>query len=337
MKRLISIVLVVMLMSTMLMGCQKEEKDVYASRSVNNIIPFGPGGGTDLWNRALAASMEATLGQKVISSNMTGGTAGSTGTSYVWGGPHDGYTILGTSETPLTIPVMTGIEQTSKDWEYFIAGGSPGILLANKASGYTNFEDLIAAAKSAPDEIKIASTSGGLWFLLANLFNGYADVPLGNVTYDGSRPAITACVSGETALVIASAGEVAEFVKSGDLIPLTTTQKEDYDMPGFGVIQAVTKQLPVLEKNLPLSQFIGFCVPMDTPEDIKAKLRESFKAAMETPEIKEFATAQYAVIYNLTEKEASEFAAKAESIMSWMLDDLKLSKFSPADLGIAKP
>lgn len=337
MKKSIAILMSALMVSMLFVGCKKEDKGVYPARTINNIVPFGAGGGTDLWNRTLAAAMEAPLGQKVVVSNMAGGGPGGTGSAYVWGAEHNGYTILGTSETPLTIPVMTGIKQTSKDWEYYIAGGSPGLLLANKKSGITSFKDLIAQANAKPDAIKIASTNGGLWFILANLFKGYGNVPLGNVTYDGSRPAITACVSGEVALVIASAGEVADFIKSGDLVPITTTQTEDYEFAGFGVIEAVTKQVPALEKYLPLNQYIGFCVPKDSPDEVKEVLKKSFTTAMESKEVKDFAVAQHAVIFNLTGKEASDYCAKAESLMSWLLDDLGLTEHSPADFGIPKP
>ena len=92
----------------------------YPVRPINNVIPFGAGGGTDVWNRALMKAMGEIMGQTIVSSNMTGGSAGSTGVNYAWMSPHDGYTLCGTSETPLTIPVMTGLPQTSKDWSYFI-------------------------------------------------------------------------------------------------------------------------------------------------------------------------------------------------------------------------
>ena len=309
----------------------------YPERSVNNIVPFGAGGGTDLWNRALSAAMEKTLNQKILVNNMPGGGPGGTGASYVWNGKHDGYTILGTSETPLTIPVMTGIEQTAKDWDYFIAGGSPGLLCVNKDSGIKTFDELIAKANEKPDEIKIASTAGGLWYIQANIFSKYANVPLGNVTYDGSRPAITACVSGETVAVVASAGEVADFIKAGNLIPVTTIQKDDYEFPGFGNVEAVIKKVPEVEKYLPLNQFIGFSVPSDTPDDVKAKLKEAFDAAMASEEIKKFAEEQYAVFYNLSGQEAQDFCIKAESLMSWILQDMGLTEHSPDKFGIEKP
>jgi len=309
----------------------------FPERAINNIVPFGAGGGTDVWNRALSAAMESTLGVKILVNNMTGGGPGGTGQAYVWETKHDGYTMLGTSETPLLVPVMTGMKQTTKDFEYYIAGGSPGLLVANKASGITSMEQLIEMAASKPKEVKVASTSGGLWFILANLFDAYGGVALGNVTYDGSRPAITACVSGETALVAASAGEVADFIKSGDLIPIVAIQPGDYDMAGYGIIPSVLKTVPSLDKYLPLNQWIGFMLPADTDPAILAKYKEAFDVAMTSPEIKTFAENQYAVIYHKTGEEARELAAKAQSVMSWILDDMGLTEYSPEDFDIPKP
>jgi tripartite-type tricarboxylate transporter receptor subunit TctC len=361
MKKLISIVLMVVLVATLFAGCGNKEEvepvveveveaeveeenpvaevveSKYPERPINNIVPFNAGGGTDLWNRTLSAAMEETLGTKVLVNNMPGGGPGGTGQAFVMDAPHDGYTILGTSETPLLVPIMTGMPQTTKDFEYFIAGGSPGLLCVNKESGITSIEDLIAKTAADPEKYKVASTNGGLWFVLANLFGQYADVKLGNVTYDGSRPAITAAVSGEVAAVTASAGEVADFIKSGDLIPLVAMQTEDFDFPGFGTIPAVTKSLPALEKFLPLNQFIGFMVPVDTPSDVIAKLQEAFAVAMASEAVKTFSEEQYAIIYNLTGEEAREFSAKAQSTMSWILHEMGLSEFSPEDFGIPKP
>ncbi len=364
MKKLLSLMLVVVMVTALFAGCKEEAKETeskssstaqtddkemtedkeetseeiaYPDRSINNIVPFGAGGGTDSWNRALSAAMEEPLGVKILVNNMTGGGPGGTGQAYVWDAPHDGYTLLGTSETPLLVPVMTGMEQTTKDFEYFIGGGSPGLLCVNKDAGVGTIEELIDAANADPEGYKIASTAGGLWFILANLFASYGDVPLGNVTYDGSRPAITACVSGETAAVTASAGEVADFIKSGDLIPLVAIQPNDYDFPGYGTIPAVVKSIPALEKYLPLNQFIGFMVPADTDKAIVTKLQEAFDQAMASDDIAAFAEDQYAVIYNMTGEEARAFCAKAQSTMSWILQDMGLTEFSPEEFDIPRP
>ena len=233
-KEYISIILVMIIA----IGCSKKGMEIknenknefisyereYPDRPINLIIPFRSGGGTDLWNRVLATEMERIFKQHILINNMPGGGPGSIATSYVWDMKHDGYTILGTSETPLTIPVMTNIKSTTKDWEYYIAGGTPGVLCVNKEIGIKSFDEFIKKAKEKPNTLKISSTDGGVWFIQANLIIKYADILLNNITYNGSATAIEACVSGQTDAVIASAGEVAYYVNNGNLIPITTIQ-----------------------------------------------------------------------------------------------------------------
>lgn len=317
---------------------QQQVTSNFPERPINLIVPTNPGGGIDLWNRVLASEMEKVLGQKILVNNMPGGGPGGTGTAYVWSQPHDGYSIVGCSETSLTIPVMTSeIDQTSEDYEIFIAGGSPGLLCVNKNAGYGTMAELIATAKAKPGEIKIASSSGGLWLILANLFSKYGDVPLGNATYDGSRSAITACVSGETAAVNASLGEVIDFIKSGDLIPLAVYDTADVDLQQFGQVEAITKQVPEIGDYLPLKQWIGFMLPNDVPADVKAKIKEAFTAAMASDTVKKFAEEQFAVIYNLTGEDSVNLGLSTQSTMSWVLFEMGKTQRSPEELGISKP
>lgn len=309
----------------------------YPVRSINNIIPFGAGGGTDLWNRAVMDAMSGIMGQTIVSSNMTGGSGGSVGTSYCWEADHDGYTLCGTSETPLTIPVMTGIEQTSEDWLYFIAAGSPGVLCVNKDSGYDTLDSIVANLATTPESVSIAGTTGGLWFALAKLFDSYGDIPFKWVSYDGSSSAIKGCVSGETNCVVASAGEVVDYVRSGDLIPVCVMDKTAWEFPGFGEIPAVTETVPALDAYLPLNQFLGFTVPADTDPAIVAYLEDVFHEAMQAESIQKFAEENVCTIYDLTGTEASEFAKSLESKLCWVLYDMGQTTYSPEEFNIAKP
>lgn len=317
-------------------GAAAESELEYPVRSINNIIPFGAGGGTDVWNRALMDSMGSIMGQTVVSSNMTGGSAGSIGVQYVWDAAHDGYTLCGTSETPLTIPVMTNSELTSKDWKFFIAAGSPGVLCINKNAGMTTLEEVVAAAQG-DEGVSIAGTTGGLWFALAKLFDSYGNVPFKWVAYDGSSTAIKGCVSSEADLVVASAGEVVEYVRSGDLIPLCVMDKADWEFPDYGNIPAVTSVVPELEAYLPLSQFLGFMVPADTDAAVVEYLEEVFHEAMKSDKIQQFAQEQVCQIYDLTGDEASAFAAELESKLCWVLYDMGQTTYSPEDFGIPQP
>lgn len=309
----------------------------YPVRPIQNVIPFGAGGGTDVWNRALMAAMSEIMGQTIVSANMTGGSAGSIGIDYAWKSNHDGYTLAGTSETPLTIPVQTGLPQTSKDWTYFIAAGSPGVLCVNKNSQYKSMDEILAALTANPESVSIAGTTGGLWFALAKLFESYGNVPFKWLPYDGSGPAIKGAVSNEADCVVASAGEVKDFVRAGDLIPLVVMSTEDWEFPEFGNVEAVTKKVPALEAYLPLIQFLGFKVPADTDPAIVAYLQDVFQQAMGSDAIKTFAGEQLCVIYNLTGTEASQMAAAVESKLCWVLYDMGQTKFSPEEFGIPKP
>lgn len=361
-KRLIALVLTVMTSATFITACgnsgdgsgdkdtskgdtqssQEDKKDdstdtKWPERPLQNIIPFGAGGGTDVWNRAVMDAMGPVLNQTIVSSNMTGGSAGSIGVDYVWKAAHDGYSICGTSETPLTIPVQTGLKQTSKDWEYFIAAGSPGLLCVNKGSEYETMDDIVAKLKSEPQSVSIAGTTGGLWFALAKLFDSYGDVPFKWLAYDGSATAIKGAVTGEADCVVASAGEVKEYVKSGDLVPLAVMDTNPWTFPDHGEIPAVTDAVPELKTYLPLNQFLGFQVPADTDPAIIKKLQDAFHEAMKSDSIKKFADEQLCVVYDLTGEEAKKMAQSTESRLCWVLYDMGQTKYSPEEFGIAKP
>jgi len=334
MKKLVSLVLAIVLALSIVGSALAVD---YPTRPINNVIPFGAGGGTDVWNRSLMKAMGEILGQTVVSSNMTGGSAGSTGVNYAWMSPHDGYTLCGTSETPLTIPVMTGLEQTSNDWSYFIAAGSPGLLCVNKNSKYKTMEDVLAALTDTPESVSIAGTTGGLWFALAKLFDSYGNVPFKWLPYDGSSSAIKGCVAAEADCVVASAGEVKDFVRAGDLIPLCAMQTEGWEFPEVGMLNPVTDYVPDLAQYLPLNQVLGFKIPADTNPEIIAVLQDTFKKAMETQEIKDFADDQLCVMYNLCGEDAQEMMKQIESKLCWVLYDMGQTKFSPEEFGIEKP
>ncbi|OON97665.1 MAG: hypothetical protein ATN31_07910 [Candidatus Epulonipiscioides saccharophilum] len=332
--------LFLLLLTTLaLTGCGGETEKVkaeYPERSINAIVPFGAGGGTDVWGRAIMDGMATELGVNIIVSNVTGGSAGSTGISRVWNAPHDGYTLACTSETPLTIPVMTAITQTSNDWIYFIAAGSPGVLMVNKNAEYTTMDEIMAQLKKEPQSISIAGTVGGLWFAQAKLFDTYGDMPFNWLPYDGSGAALKGAVSQEADCVVASAGEAKDFMRSGDLIPLAVMELEAWHMPTVGNIPSVTEYLPQLAEYLPLNQFLGFKVPADTDPEIVAKLEEAFQATMDSYAIEIFANEQLATIYNLTGEEAKKYATQLESNLCWILSDMGTTTFSPDERGISR-
>ncbi|MFA9398852.1 MAG: tripartite tricarboxylate transporter substrate binding protein [Clostridiaceae bacterium] len=335
---IVAVIVIAVIIGAVVLGSGKGKDKVedYPTRPIELIVPYGAGGGTDVWNRTLAAEMQETLGENITVSNMTGGT-GAVATDYVLKAEHDGYRILGTSETNLPIPVMAGVKTTAKDWDYFICAGSPGVVCVHADSPYKTIDDLIEAAKAKPDTIKAATTSSGLWFIQATILNTAGDMPIGYSPYDGSRPAILACVSKETDLVVASAGEVNEFVKAGTLRPLAVMKKEAYDFPTVGEIPAITDSLPGVSDYLPLDQWIGFSVPSDTPKEVKDALTKAFNEAMKSDTVKNMADEQLSTLFGLSGEEADSMAEAMQSKMCYLLKDMELTQYDPKEMGVPEP
>lgn len=319
-------------------GEQKQAPQTkFPERPVNLAVWASAGGGTDQVNRLLGALMEKDLGNKVMVSNMTGGMGG-VATAWSWDSPHDGYRWVGASETLLVMSVQGAHKTTTKDWEYFIAAGSPGVLVVPVDSPYKTFDDLVKAAKANPGKIRISNSgTGGLWHMKSNVIAKYADVPFGYAPYQGSRPAIVAALSKEVEVAAASAGEVIEFVKAGQLRPIVMLEKDDFDFPGVGKVPAVTKTFPQLEKYYPINQWLGFMLPADTPKPVLEKINKAFKEAMKDPKVAEWAKTNVSVIYNVSGKEAKDMVSKQESKMTWMLQEWGIAKESPEKFGIPKP
>lgn len=308
----------------------------YPSRDISMIIPFGQGGGTDTWGRKVADGLAKELNVKVIPNNVTGGAAGSIGVAQAWDAAHDGYIIVATSETPLTIPVMTPFNKTSKNWKYFITASSFGILAINakKAEEYgiKNIQDLANYANKP--KLKIAGTSGGLWFALSSLLTGkqYGNWSFNWISYGGSGDAIKSAVGGIDAdLVVASVGELSDYLRAGSLIALASMDTEKYNE-----VPPITSVLPNLAKHFPLKQWLGIKIPADTPADAVDKLSAAFKKVIATPAMVDFAKLQSANLQGLTGTEAQKMAEQSEKSLAWILFDLGKTVNNPADVGIAR-
>ena len=309
----------------------------FPRKTINNYVWAPEGGGTDQWNRIISDIMEEKLGQNIEVSNMTGGFGG-IAVDYVWEQKHDGYKWVGTSETLLTMSVNGVHETTTKDWEYFIIVGSPGVIVVPKDSKYKTFEDLVNDAKENPNTVILSNSGiGGLWYIKANILAKYADIPFEFASYKGSRPAIEAALNGEVAAAVASTDEVLEFVKSGDMIPLITLENETYEFEGFGVVKSASEKYPQLKKYYPIDQWLGLKLPADTSKTVLNKIDKAFKAAIEDEVFKKSLEDSAVVFYGLSGIEAKEMVTKQESKMCWMLHDWGIAKISPEEVGIERP
>jgi len=149
MKKILVAVLIMLMAASVSWGQPK-----LITRPVTLVCAYSAGGGTDQVNRGLAEGMKEPLGVQVNVINMTG-AGGGIAMDNVWQKPRDGQTILGISETGLFIPANGAHHTTAKDWQWFWAGGSPGVLLVPMDSKYKTFKDLVDDAKARPGQVRL--------------------------------------------------------------------------------------------------------------------------------------------------------------------------------------
>ena len=320
---------------------QTNSTEFYPDHPINVIVHSSPGGGADLWARKISVLMEQELGKKMIVSNLAGGKGG-VAANMVWNSPHDGYTILGGSETSLLYYVNGVFNKTAKDWDFMISGGSPGVIATLAGSGIESFEDFIGntdQTKASPETKPMAISNSGkgkLWHLKALLIEEFSGINVIHTSYNGSNPAVVALLSGEVDAISCSAGEISAYVESGDVIPLVMTESYPYRFRGYGDVPAVTEFFPEMETYLPMAQILCLLIPGDLPPNVKWKLYAAFDAAVHSADMEEFLSSQNASIIGLYGEDAKELAVEMESKLSWFTYDRDISTNSPADAGIEK-
>jgi tripartite-type tricarboxylate transporter receptor subunit TctC len=332
MKKVFLAILVVLLVASISWGQQK-----VITRPVTIVCAFSAGGGTDQVNRGLAEGMKEPLGVQVNVVNMTGG-GGAIAMDHVWQKPRDGQTILGISETGLFIPANGAHHTTAKDWQWFWAGGSPGVLLVPMDSKYKTFKDLVDDAKARPGQVKVgASVLPGVWSIRWMSITTTAGIKTNVLPYAGSAPSVTASLTGEVDAVHVSVGEALQYMQAKKLRPIIASEVEPVNIPGIGKVEPITNMFPELKKVLPMPQLLGMAIPINTPDPIKTAITKAFTAAMDSAALKKILEAQVATPFGWSGEKANAISKSLESKFSWMLVDLKLAKKNPAELGIPKP
>jgi tripartite-type tricarboxylate transporter receptor subunit TctC len=192
----------------------------FPSKPIRMIVPFAPGGGTDVIARHLAAGMTDSLKRQVVVDNRAGAN-GIIGSEIVARAPADGYTLLFVSSPHSVNPSLYAKlpYDTLRDFApVSMAASSPYVLVVHPSLPVRNIRELIALAKARPDQINYGSGgSGSSAHLSAELFNQMADVKLREIPFKGAGPALVAVLSGEIAAVFGNALTVKPHIQSGRL------------------------------------------------------------------------------------------------------------------------
>ncbi len=320
------------------LSCSAYAAKKFPARNVTNVVVWGAGGGTDTCNRIISAEMAPFLGVNINVINKTGGVGGSVGMSYVFGKPHDGYTVAGLSESNVTAAVQGGWDQNFDVWDPFIVGGSPDLISVTADAPYKTLKDLIEAAKKDPGSIRAgASAAGSIHHLNLLALEKGSGAKFNFIPYKGSAPSQNAAMAGEITVVVTSLAEQQQLLRGGKLRPLAMLIPDSFEVEGLGAIPSGFDDYPGLSEYLPISQAIGFAVPADAPADAKAALTDAFNKAIATDKVQKWAKENYYLLSGKSGDEARAIFAALQSNFTWTLFELGAAKVSPETLGIKKP
>jgi tripartite-type tricarboxylate transporter receptor subunit TctC len=262
----------------------------YPDKPVHFMVPYPPGGGTDVIARIVQDRFQTLLGQPIIIDNR-GGAAGSLGSDVVAKSTPDGYTVLFTLSShtinPAIYPKLPF--DTTKDFAPVgMVASLPQILVANSQFAPNNVAELIALAKAKPGAISFGSVGNGSpGHLAGELFKLRTGTSMQHIPYRGGGPAMTDVMGGQIPLLWVSIPAAAQFVKSGKVKALAvSTIKRSAAFPDVPTMQ----EAGVADFNV--DSWYAMFVPAKTPKPVIDKLNKVLNTILREPDIREKLLAQ---------------------------------------------
>jgi tripartite-type tricarboxylate transporter receptor subunit TctC len=255
----------------------------YPTKPVRFIVPFAPGGSTDIIGRTVAQKLTELWGQTVIVDNRPGGST-VIGTDLVAKSPPDGHTLLVTPAPFTIVPSLIAKlpYDPAKDFEPItLINTTPLVVVVHPGVPAKSVKELIAFARARPKEIHVATSGAGI-VLMSELFQSMAKIKFSNVTYRSTPFALTALVSGEAAVGFPGSSAAAPHLRAGRLRGLgVTTLKRSPVAPEIP---------PIAEVGVPgyeASGWYGLAAPAATAPEIIARLSTESLKALARADVKE--------------------------------------------------
>jgi tripartite-type tricarboxylate transporter receptor subunit TctC len=256
----------------------------WPSRPIRLIVPFVPGGGTDILARIMAPKLSGLLGQQLIIENKPGASS-IIGSQLVVQAPRDGYTLLMVDSSILINPgLRTDLPyNTLKDFTPVVhLAAGPVILVAHPSVPAKSVSELVALAKSRPDSVFYGSGGiGASTHLAGELFNLAAGVKIKHVPYKGTGEALTAVMAGEVPMTFTGISSARPAVQTGRLRALAVTGARRNaalpDVPTFAEAG---------QSGVDSSTHWGIFAPTGVPQEVVLRLNREINKVLADPEIK---------------------------------------------------
>jgi tripartite-type tricarboxylate transporter receptor subunit TctC len=267
------------------------QASAYPAKPIRFVVPFPPGGGTDILSRALAQKLSESFGQQVIIDNRPG-AGGNIGADIAAKAAPDGYTLVmgQTSNLAINPTLFAKMPYDAvKDFAPItLVTEAPLVVVVPQASSIRSIRDLIAQAREKPGTINFASPGNGtVGHLVGEMFKRQAGIDMVHVPYKGAAAALTDLLGGQVSVYFASGPVAAGQLKGGRIRAIgVTSLKRSPTMP----------EVPtVAESGLPgfdAASWYGVLAPAGTPKEIVARLHAEMVRAMQSPDLKERMTAE---------------------------------------------
>ena len=318
---------------------QAQQGAKFPTKDITLIVPWNPGGSSDLIGRLLVADMEKTLGVRIPVVN-TPGAAGTIGMTDCINRPHDGYTLIGNA-TPHSHGVNGMAEWKPSDWAYLAAYYVPGIIAVNKDSKYKTIQDLVNACGANPDTVTGGTAGiGSSGFVNMEIlksvipeFKSYKHVPYSA----GGAAAVTATLAGEVDFTPQLSNEMIDHLRAGNMIALAALTEDDLQLQGVSyTIPSIKKAYPAAASVLPCGDAFGLMFPSNVPMETQKILEAAYLKACQTDAAKAFATEKGVILRAMTLEQSNTLRDVDAKKVGWILYDSGAAPNSPEKFGVPR-
>lgn len=341
MKKALSLIVAVMMLTLALAGCGGSSNSgsasggdaEYPTKNINGIVMWGEGGGTDNLVRPLCTVADELMDVNIVVQNKTGGT-GAIATQDVYDQAADGYNLLLGAENPALYQILGTSELTYDNFETVLLIGSEDVsIVVPNDSPYNTVKELLDAAAAEPGKLVFAATGeGGSQWQAAGLLKAVTGADFNQLPLDGDGDCLTAVMGGQADATTIKSSQVMEAYKAGTVKILATLTAEPVaELPGT---KPIVEEIPDFAEYLPFGPFYGVFVKEGTPEAVMTYLSDVFTQAYESEEYKTVLTNLNIKPLGLKGEEANAYIADWTLSTAKALYSAGLIDKSPAELGL---